>query len=521
MAGPVTADGAASSAGWWLPATIVLAVALGTGVAFFETLEAMVSTWSKYGYFYYGHCFLVFPLSLWLIWDKRRQLARITPDPEYRVLALLLTAGSAWLLAYLADVPIAQQAALIACLVLAAWLMLGTQAARTLAFPLGFLFFALPVSTDALLPFLMQFTADATVMLLRISGFHVVQEGAGFLVEGRSWIVVELCSGNLYLAVIITAGILFSYLMAKGWRRLLFMGCTLIIPLLSNVIRTYLIVVTVQLDVPQLGSLREHEIFAEFGFWLVVAGLFLLGFLFRDPPQNNGESAPLSDTPVQMQAGAFIAAGLTALSAVLLWPGIAYAIERMQPEHSPLPRSALLAVDGAGGWRGLIDLTDNSPASSGIPVAAKFHRLYGREQRLVFLYLCRYRQLNHCAAEMQQLQQVMTPDGSVPQTSRPTHRRITLGERSLGVIQNQWHGRRGLVLSWTWYRYAGQSDAKRPLAQLWGFWSGLTQRGQDAMAIVLSTDQVENQAAGEQALLSFAESMLPKIEVVLQQSALD
>ena len=100
MAGPVTADGAASSAGWWLPATIVLAVALGTGVAFFETLEAMVSTWSKYGYFYYGHCFLVFPLSLWLIWDKRRQLARITPDPEYRVLALLLTAGSAWLLAY-------------------------------------------------------------------------------------------------------------------------------------------------------------------------------------------------------------------------------------------------------------------------------------------------------------------------------------------------------------------------------------------------------------------------------------
>ncbi|MCB1831185.1 MAG: hypothetical protein KDI35_14070, partial [Gammaproteobacteria bacterium] len=63
--------------------------------------------------------------------------------------------------------------------------------------------------------------------------------------------------------------------------------------------------------------------------------------------------------------------------------------------------------------------------------------------------------------------------------------------------------------------------AKRPLAQLWGFWSGLTQRGQDAMAIVLSTDQVENQAAGEQALLSFAESMLPKIEVVLQQSALD
>lgn len=523
MAGSITPDCVHSPEGWLLPAAIAVVVALGIGVVFIDTLEVMVSTWSKYGFYYYGHGFLIFPISAWLIWNKRRQLALITPSPEYRALGLLLPAGFAWLLAYLAEVPVAQQAALIACLILTAWLMLGTQVAKTLAFPLGFLFFALPVDTEFLTPYLMEFTADFTVILLRIIGFEVVQNGTGFLVGGRSWIVEELCSGRLHLSVIVTAGILFSYLMAGSWRRrLLFVGFALIIPLISNVVRTSLIVLTVQLDVSFLGPLREHEIFAQKGFWVAVASLFLLAFLFRDPPDNAKKpDATYSDRPAgrlaRQQVGPFVTAGLITLTAVLLWPGLAYTIDRIEPERNPIPRAALLALDGVAGWQGFIDLSTNSLVKDGIPAEAKFHRLYGNGQQLVFLYLCQYHQLTECMNDMQRMQYVMAGGNSDRKIIRPIHRRIRLGERTLEVIQNQMGGEMGTVLTWNMYRFVGRTNANRPLAQLWEVWSRLSNT-QDVTTIVLSTDRVKDRTTGEQVLQSFAEDMLPEIEAALDQS---
>ncbi|MCB1868708.1 MAG: exosortase, partial [Gammaproteobacteria bacterium] len=199
MDSSVTKDPGNFSIGWSVPLAIVIAAVLVIGAVFFDILKDMVSTWSKFGYFYYGHCILVAPISAWLIWSKRRRLAQITPSSEYRVLSLMLPAGLAWLLAYLAEVAVAQQAALIACTILVVWLILGTRVVKTLAFPLGFLFFALPISTEGLLPFLMDFTANFTVFLVRISGFDAVQDGTSFMIGNHRWVVVELCSGNLYL----------------------------------------------------------------------------------------------------------------------------------------------------------------------------------------------------------------------------------------------------------------------------------------------------------------------------------
>ncbi|MCB1753152.1 MAG: EpsI family protein [Gammaproteobacteria bacterium] len=524
MTSAVTSDRLHFANCWLLPAVTAAVVALGMSAAYFDTLEGMVSTWSSYRYFYYGHCFLVFPVSLWLIWGKRRQLARALPSPEYRVLILLLPVGLGWLLAYLAEVPVAQQAALIACLILSAWMMLGTEVAKTLAFPLGFLFFALPVSTEAIIPFLMEFTANSTVMLLRISGFDVVQNGTGFLVGGRSWIVEALCSGNLYLALIVTAGILASYLLAHSWRRrLLFMVFTLTIPLISNVVRTYLIVLTVQLDVSYLGPLKEHEIFAEIGFWLVVAGLFLLIFLSRDPPDNSGEPDTTppdrpAGRPGSRQAVVHITAGVTALAAVLLWPGLAYTIDRMEPPHSQLPRAALQALDGVGGWQGFIDLSTTPVGKPDVPADAKFHRLYGRDRQLVFLYICQYHRLTHCMTDMRHMQYVMTQGNQGGQITRPIQRRIRLGERTLEVIQTQMDGGRGTVLTWNWYRFGGRSNTNRALAQIREVWYRLIDRRPDVVTLVLSTDQVRNRITGEQVLQSFAESILPEIEAVLDRS---
>ena len=120
--------------------------------------------------------------------------------------------------------------------------------------------------------------------------------------------------------------------------------------------------------------------------------------------------------------------------------------------------------------------------------------------------------------DMRHMQYVMTQGNQGGQITRPIQRRIRLGERTLEVIQTQMDGGRGTVLTWNWYRFGGRSNTNRALAQIREVWYRLIDRRPDVVTLVLSTDQVRNRITGEQVLQSFAESILPEIEAVLDRS---
>ena len=46
----------------------------------------------------YNHCFLVLPIALYMIWDRRRFFAGEIPRPDFRALVLLPLLSFAWLL---------------------------------------------------------------------------------------------------------------------------------------------------------------------------------------------------------------------------------------------------------------------------------------------------------------------------------------------------------------------------------------------------------------------------------------
>ena len=54
----------------------------------------------------YSHCFLVIPISAYLVWRKREQLACATPTPEPLALLLVIPAGLLWLRERMADWPL-------------------------------------------------------------------------------------------------------------------------------------------------------------------------------------------------------------------------------------------------------------------------------------------------------------------------------------------------------------------------------------------------------------------------------
>ena len=68
--------------------TLVLFSIIFIPVIFYNTTFTMMHIWMVNETFTHG--FLVFPLALWLIWQKKSKILLIKPIPEPRVFLLLI-----------------------------------------------------------------------------------------------------------------------------------------------------------------------------------------------------------------------------------------------------------------------------------------------------------------------------------------------------------------------------------------------------------------------------------------------
>jgi exosortase A len=161
-----------------------------------KTAESMIAIWYRSDTFEHG--LLVFPISVWLVWRKRADVAPDEMRPFWPGVVVVCAAGFFWLLATLAGVAFGAHLALIAMLQGATITVLGIEIARRMTFPLTFLFFAVPAG-EFLIPQLIDWTADFTVTALRGTGIPVYREANHFVIPSGSWSVVEECSGIRYL----------------------------------------------------------------------------------------------------------------------------------------------------------------------------------------------------------------------------------------------------------------------------------------------------------------------------------
>src|SRR6185295_2433317 len=174
-----------------------------------DTAKSIVAIWRSSDTF--AHGYLIVPITLVLVWIKRREVAALAPRPDALGFLLLAAAGFAWLAAEAAQVQVLAQYALVAMVTGAVLAVAGRRVAWTLAFPLAFLFLAVPFG-EAFLPRLMQWTADFTTAARRFTGIPVYREGTFFDIPTGHWSVVEACSGLRYLIASVTIGAVFAYL---------------------------------------------------------------------------------------------------------------------------------------------------------------------------------------------------------------------------------------------------------------------------------------------------------------------
>ncbi len=503
----------------WRGTLLALGLALAAVLLLYrDTAAAMVSIWARSETF--THAFLVPPIVLWLIWQRRRELAALTPRPSPWLLLPVALTGAGWLLGDMATVNALTQLALVALIVLCVLAIVGVRASRPMWFALGFLFFAVPVG-EFLMPTLMTWTADFTVAALRLSGIPVYREGLNLIIPSGAWSVVEACSGVRYLIASLMVGTLYAYLNYRSTkRRLVFVGVALLVPIVANWLRAYMIVMLGHLSGNKLAVGVDHLIYGWVFFGVVILLMFAIGSRWAEAPTDEAE-APL---PAASGAAPAATGGLWAVAAaaVLLF-ALPHYVARLADAAVATGTPHLAPVAPAPGWRMAAGEGDGwKPAF--VEPAGELQARYASAEGEVGLYVAYYRRQDYerklvssqnmlvrsndlkWAVAATGLRTLELPGGAV------TLRTARLRPASLGGAPD---GSRLAVRQLYWVNgRLTQGDAS---ARLWGALYRLMGRGDDAAAIVVHAHEAR---AGEQeaVLDAFLQAHLGAIEAQLRRT---
>jgi exosortase A len=500
---------------WAVPTLLAILAVSILLLMFHQSAWSAVAIWSRSDT--YAHGFVIFPISAFLIWRRRKDITTLVARPDFRGLPLLFLIGFGWLLAYLARVLVVQQFALVAMIPVVVWIILGLRVTRALAFPLGFLLFAVPVG-EFLIPPLMEFTANFTVAALQLTDIPVYREGTFFTIPSGQWSVVEGCSGLRYLIASVTLGCLYAYLTYRSAkRRFIFIILSVVVPVIANGMRAYIIVMIAHLSGMKLAVGIDHLIYGWVFFGMVMLLLFWIGARWRE---DLGMAAPrvrsVSEEALAVRAPVrqTVLATVCALAVSAVWPGYAAYLYGKAAAASPV---RLQAPTGSGAWQpDAAPISDWRPRYEGSD--ASLVQTYRRGNDAVSLYLVYYRHQRE-GSELITSTNVMVRQkdpvwSNLGESSRPA----LVGGNTLTITQTKLSSRNLRLLVWNWSRVDDTDTANAHLAKLLEAKAKLLGERDDGAAIIISTPYEDRPDAAAETLQKFMSDMLPAIETTLRQA---
>ncbi|MCX7901462.1 MAG: exosortase A [Burkholderiaceae bacterium] len=478
-----------------------------------DTARSLVAIWRSSDTYSYG--FVVVPLVLWLLWRRRHVVAALRPEPCWPALSLVALAGLLWTTGRLADARVIEHFALVLSVQSAVVTVVGLRVAQAIAFPLAFLLFAVPVG-EALVPTLTAWTADFTVAALKLTGVPVYREGNHFVIPTGRWSVVEACSGIRYLLATLMAGTLYAYLMYAGWRRrLAFIGASLVVPIVANWLRAYLIVMLGHLSGNELAASADHLIYGWVFFGIVLFVMFWVGAHFRQPEVPLARSADTQALraaaihlpAVHVRPALLAAAGAIAVSAA--WLPVAASLR----SAASLDLPELAKVPAEGGW---LEVADKdvlwTPRFAG--AAAYLRQSFVREDERVMLYVAYYRGQTE-GAELVNSQNVLVSEKD-PVWREVARGRTQYGDGMPARTSRLQSATQALTVVW-WYWVDGRPVVSDSVAKLLLAASRLRLRGDDAAAVFVIVPHADGQD-GLATAARFMAAMGPRIEQLLLQT---
>lgn len=219
--------------------------------------------------------YLVLLASLWLIVRERKRLAEAPSRPMPGALLAIAALSFAWLWAWRAAIQEAHVELLPLLLFAAVISAVGWGAARIVAFPIGYLYFAMPIWSH-INSLLQGLSARMTGFLIWIAGLPAYVKGNSIQLPWGSIHIAGGCSGLNTFVVGLTLSTLYGKVTTGSTRRrLIWLGVMGLLSLIDNWVRIF-VVTAVAYSTRMRSPLVRHHIW--FG-WLLFA-LTFAGFLW-------------------------------------------------------------------------------------------------------------------------------------------------------------------------------------------------------------------------------------------------
>jgi exosortase A len=481
---------------WRTPLLMLLAVWGLVLVLYWPTASAMATIWWRSDT--YAHGLVVPPAALWLMWRKRAQLATLMPRPTLLGLLCMLGAALLWLAGDMVAVNAVTQFAFMALIVSAVPTLLGWQVTRALLFPLLYLFLAVPVG-DFMLPQLMEWTADFTVAALRLSGIPVYREGLQFIIPSGSWSVVEACSGIRYLVASFTVGCLFAYINYQSLRkRLMFVGVAILVPLLANWLRAYMIVMLGHWSGNTIATGVDHLVYGWVFFGVVITIMFMFGARWAD----RAPATPVVTHSTPRAAAGSVGArwGVSGLLALVVL-AVPHALNWQLQGQVHQGEVQLQPVAAQAGWQGTPPPADWVPAYEAANAMSHAGWVSPAGER-VGVHVAYYRAQNY-------QRKLVSSTNVLVQSKDDTWVQVSggaastqLGSEPLAVQRAELRAQGSVLnadlqrlVAWQFFWVDGRVTASPAKAKLWGAWQKLKGQGDDGAIVVLYTQARQGEAA--------------------------
>ena len=462
---------------------------------YYPTVESTVSIWMRSET--YAHGFLIFPISIWLIWRNRLTIANLNPTPNYWPLAAILIVTFGWVLAYFVDVLIIQQLAFISIIPLIIWTLLGWQVFKALAFPLFFLLLAVPIGED-LVPILIDITADFTVAAVQLTGIPIYREGTYFELPTGNWSVVEACSGIRYLIASVTLGLLYANLTYKSMqRRVAFVALSIIVPIIANGLRAFMIVMIGHFSGMELATGVDHLVYGWVFFGLVIGLMFYIGSFWREDSSDAIVATGKHRTEITQSGNKRLYLAFAAVMVcVSIFPLKVYF------QHDSEALMTELTVPAIHTWT-----SDDQAISSWVPdytgMDATLNISYKKEDAKSGLYIAYYSNQQQGRELVSTMNVLVNPKHDVWRSIDLGHDEIRVGDHSVTVAKAIVKTNNEEWLVSYFYLIDGNIVVNSYLAKLYEARQKILGRGQDASAIFISVPIDRGKDEAEETLDAF------------------
>ena len=471
---------------WWVQAALVLACLV---FSYWSTIQQLVAQWLNSDD--YSHGLLILPISVYLIWEKRSELKKVSIKSDWRALPVLFFAVFVFVVGELGAELFTTRVSILIFVVGLTWFLFGFTVLRLLWFPLAFLFLMLPLPGFIYrnITFPLQLLSSAwSVDLLHALGVSAYREGNVIDIGYTQLQVVEACNGLRYILPLFTLGVLFAYFSQKTiWKRIVLVAATIPISIFANVIR---IAGTGYIG-KHWGTQAAEGFFHSFSGWVVfmLAAVFfgLLSLLLKYLPggKSKERKSPLSSTSGEVLRNIGWPCVMFSMAIILVSPFFVNYLGQVPPVALKKPLSTFpLQFEGRTGKRSGIDpkIWEQVGGQSYLNID------YYRDNEVSINFYVAYYEYQRKAGDFIHSPKLCLPGGgwfieqsSVRHLKQPSDVGRNLSELKLNELVISKGGFR--QLSYYWYQGRGRNFTSEYDAKFYMVWDGLWRRRTDGALV--------------------------------------